>query len=246
MIPIATHYHNLFLNLSLEAAELLLKKGDYAGAADLCRRAAVTEPYHEVLHQTLIRALSAAGDIRGAEGVYEGLRKRLFEDFGIRPSEQTRAVYRQAVHSPDRQSLPAEELLDQLRESEPKTGALQCDYDYFKVLCHSEARNLERSGSASHVVLLSVTSAGEKPLTKRSMNRILEQLGDQIRTNLRRGDTFSRCSATQYIILLPKANYENSCMVSRRVIGAFHRAHPHVAAKVNYLVQPLTPTVCMP
>jgi hypothetical protein len=46
--------------------------------------------------------------------------------------------------------------------------------------------------------------------------------------------------------MLPKANYENSCMVCRRVITAFHRNHPHVAAKINFMVQPLTPGICVP
>ena len=75
---------------------------------------------------------------------------------------------------------------------------------------------------------------------------ILEQLGEQIGMNLRRGDTYSRCSVHQYIILLPKANYENSCMVCRRVLGAFNRAHPHVTAQINFMVQPLTPGISVP
>ena len=61
-----------------------------------------------------------------------------------------------------------------------------------------------------------------------------------------RGDTISRCSLSQYIIMLPKANYENSCMVCRRVLTAFQKAHPHVTAKINYMVQPLTPGICVP
>ena len=105
---------------------------------------------------------------------------------------------------------------------------------------------MERNGNVTHIVLLSLASEDGNPLTKRSQKRIMEQLGEQIRTNLRRGDTFSQCSVSQFIIMLPKANYENSCMVCRRVLGAFRRAPPHVAAKVNYMVQPLSPSVCVP
>ena len=78
------------------------------------------------------------------------------------------------------------------------------------------------------------------------MNRIAEQLGQCLRTNLRRGDVISQCSASQYIIMLPKANYENSCMVCRRCVAAFSRSHPHVTAKIHFMVQPLTPTVSIP
>ena len=139
-----------------------------------------------------------------------------------------------------------EEVLQHLQEPDGNSGAMQCDYDYFKVLCFAESRAMERSGNATHIALLSITSSSDKPLSKRSLDRIMEQLGDEIRRNLRRGDVFSRCSASQYILMLPRANYENSCMVCRRVITAFHRAHPHVAAKINFMVQPLTPSLCVP
>ena len=246
VVPISTHFHNLFLQTSLEAAALLSKQQRHAEAVQICRTAAAAEPYHEPLHQTLMKELAAAGDSKGAATVYEALSKRLFDDFGIRPNKQTREVYRMAAHNPEDRTLPMEEVLQHLQEPDRKFGAMQCDYDYFKVLCYAESRAMERNGNATHIALLSVSSDTDKPLTKRSMDRIMEQLGEQLRTNLRRGDTISRCSVSQYIIMLPKANYENSCMVCRRVITAFHRAHPHVSATIHYMVQPLTPNICVP
>lgn len=247
VIPIAAHFQNLYLQLTLSASEMLLSRQRYSEAADLCRRAAAAEPYHEPLHQNLMKALGCAGDPRGAAAVYEALSKRLFDDFGIRPNEQTRAVYRTAAHTPEDRTLPMDEVMEQLQEQNRHAGALVCDYDYFKVLCFAESRAMERSGNATHVALLSLSPADpRKPLTKRSQERIMEQLEQQLRLNLRRGDTVSRCSVTQYIIMLPKCNYENSCMVCRRILAAFHRAHPHVTARVNYMVQPLTPNIHVP
>lgn len=246
VIPISTHYHNLYVNAVLEAAALLSAREHHKEAADICRTAISAEPYHEPLHQVLMKELAAMGDQKGAAAVYEALSKRFFDDFGIRPNEQTRAVYRAAVHAISETTLAMDAVLEHLQEQDAASGTMQCDYDYFKVLCHAESRSMERNGKATHIVLLSVSSGGEAPLAKRTLYRVMEQLGEQIRLNLRRGDTFSRCSASQYIIMLPQANYENSCMVCRRVIGAFTREHPHVAAKVNYMVQPLTPSICVP
>ena len=246
VIPISTHFHNLYVQKVMEACALLSQAGRHGEAVTICRQAIASEPYHEALHQILMRELAALGDRKAAAEVYEALSKRLFDDFGIRPSDETRTVYRETAHSPSDKTLPMDEVLEQLKEPECEAGAMQCDYDYFKVLCFAESRAMERNGNVTHILLLSVASDEEKPLTKRSQNRIMEQLGEQIRTNLRRGDTFSRCSVSQYIIMLPKANYENSCMVCRRVLGAFRRAHPHVTAKINYMVQPLTPRICVP
>lgn len=245
VVPISAHLQNLYLTATLEAANLLSAKSRHEEAVEICRKAVQYEPYHEPLHQILMKALSAAGDPKGAAAVYETLSKRLFDDFGIRPSEQTREIYRTAAHSPEDRALPMDEVLEYLQETDSNAGAMECDYDYFKVLCHAECRAMERSGNATHIALLSLTGS-DKPLTKRSQQRIMEQFGQVLRLNLRRGDTISRCSVSQYIMMLPKANYEDSCMVCRRVIAAFTRVHPHVNAKVHYMVQPLTPSICVP
>lgn len=245
-IPLCTHFQNRFLCISLEAVALLSARGRYPEAAEICRKAIAAEPYHEPLYQSLMRVLAAMGEPKAAAEVYETLNNRLFGDFGVRPSEETRAVYRAAAYSPEDRSLPIDEILEHLQEPETAPGAMQCDYDYFKVLCYAESRSMERSGNATHVAILHVSSGSQKPLNKRSLNRIMEQLGKQLRLNLRRGDTISQCSVSQYIIMLPNANYENSCMVCRRIISAFHKAHPHVTAKVNFMVQPLTPSICVP
>ena len=246
VIPIGTHFQNMHLMLTLEAAQLLGQANRHGDAVRFCTAALDMNPYHEPLHQVLMQELVATGDRKGAVAVYESLSKRLFDDFGIRPNEQTRAVYRSAVHSPEDRTLPIDEVLEHLQEPDSKTGAMECDYDYFKVLCYAESRAMERSGNATHIALLSLAPDGDKPLSKRSLNRIMEQLGESLRNNLRRGDTISRCSVSQYIIMLPKANYEDSCMVCRRIIAAFNRAHPYVSAKINYMVQPLNPSICVP
>ena len=246
IIPVTTHFHNLFVVLTLEAADLLSRQSRHQEAAHICRRGINAEPYHEPLYQVLIKELAADGDQKGATAVYESLRKRLFDDFGIRPSDETRVIYREAVHTPEERTLPIDEVLEHLQEPEVIPGAMQCDYDYFKVLCHAESRAMERSGNATHVALLSATGLTGEPLPKRSLERIMTQLGQQVRQNLRRGDTISRCSSTQYILMLPKANYEDSCMVCRRVINAYHKAFPHTAVRIKFMVQPLTPGICVP
>ena len=246
VIPITTHFHNLYVSAVMTAARLLSARSRHREAAGLCRNAIAGEPYHEPLHQMLMQALAAAGEQKAAAAIYEELSHRLFDDFGIRPGEETRRVYREAVHSLSDQSLPMDVVLEQLQEPEMLSGAMRCDYDYFKVLCFAESRAMERNGNATHILLLSVSGTPDKPLSKRTRNRVMEQLGETIRTNLRRGDTFSQCSVSQYIIMLPQANYENSCMVCRRILGAFSRKHPHVTARIQHMVQPLTPSICVP
>lgn len=246
VIPISTHFHNLYIQAVMEAVPLLSDKKRYAEASAICRAAAASEPYHEPLHQLLMKTLVLQGNADSAKEVYETLRKRLFDDFGIHPGEQTRRVYRELLHSPNQAQLPLDEVMEQLQEPGASVGAMQCDYEHFKILCYAQSRDMERSGNTTHVVLMSIASIDGSPLSKAAMSRAMERLGEQIRLNLRRGDTFSRCSLSQYILMLPKANYENSCMVSRRLISAFQRAHPRTHVKINYMVQPLSTNLSVP
>ena len=246
IIPVTTHFHNMFILLTMETTQLLSQQDRHQEAAHVCRQGIAAEPYHEPLYQMLMQELAADGDPKGAATVYESLRKRLFDDFGIRPSEETRAIYQETARTPEERTLPIDEVLEHLQEPEVIPGAMQCDYDYFKVLCHAESRAMERSGNATHIALLSATGLAGDPVPKRSLERAMTQLGDQLRLNLRRGDTISRCSSTQYIMMLPKANYEDSCMVCRRVINAYHKAYPHASIRIKFMVQPLTPGICVP
>ena len=242
VIPTRTYFHNMYLSAVMEVSEMLSKRGAHADAAILCWEALSKDVYNEKLCLVSMQEWIAAGDNKRAIAVYEALEHRIYEDFGIHPGDELRKLYRNCRYAPDVNELSAEEVLKNLQEPEYVKGALFCDYGYFKILCFAESRAMERNGNATHICLLSVTSANGNPLSKRVAERTMDRLGKQIQKNLRRGDTVSRCSASQFIIMLPKANYENSCMVCRRIIGAFNCAYPNTNVKIRYVAQPLLPT----
>ena len=240
VLPVTAYYHNLYIQLILDTAPLLSAAGRHEEAASICRKALTVEPYHESLHRHLMQALIDLGDQKGAASVYENLQQQLFNELGIHPSDETKAIYRSATQALSPQIMPMDLVMENLQETDARPGALRCEFDYFKVLCHAEARAMIRSGKATHLALLSVSGGGNQQLSKRSLDKAMEHLGEQIATNLRRGDTFSQCSVSQYIIMLPQANYENSCMVCQRIISAFIRRHPHSPARIQFVVQPLS------
>lgn len=57
VIPISTHFHNVYVQTVLETAKLLSAQEKHAEAAKICREAIAGEPYHEVLHQVLMQEL---------------------------------------------------------------------------------------------------------------------------------------------------------------------------------------------
>ena len=88
------------------------------------------------------------------------------------------------------------------------------------------------------VTILQLLLANLLPL---AFDRVVSPLPPLLRGNLRRGDVISRCSVSQFVIMLPQANYENSCMVAERLTGAFYRRYPHSSARLRCMVQPLIP-----
>lgn len=238
-IPIVAYYHSLYTRAAAGAIELLEKQERTAEAVALCRRAIHIEPYQEDLYEHLMRGLLRTGDMKGAMSVYEEMSELLLAHFGVMPSETLRTLYRQATRTVNDRTLTMDEVCSQLEESAPHSGAMVCEYDFFKILYRAEARSIARNGHSANICLLSVSGKDGEMLARRSLDPAMNNLQVLVQNNLRRGDVIARCSISQYIILLPQANYENSRMVADRLVSAFYRRYPHSPARLRYTVQPL-------
>ncbi len=238
-IPIVAYYHSLYTRAAAGAIELLEKQERTAEAVALCRRAIHIEPYQEDLYEHLMRGLLRTGDMKGAMSVYEEMSELLLAHFGVMPSETLRTLYRQATRTVNDRTLTMDEVCSQLEEPAPHGGAMVCEYDFFKILYRAEARSIARNGHSANICLLSVSGKDGEMLARRSLDPAMNNLQVLVQNNLRRGDVIARCSISQYIILLPQANYENSRMVADRLVSAFYRRYPHSPARLRYTVQPL-------
>lgn len=238
-IPIVAYYHSLYTRAAAGAIELLEKQERTAEAVALCRRAIHIEPYQEDLYEHLMRGLLRTGDMKGAMSVYEEMSELLLAHFGVMPSETLRTLYRQATRTVNDRTLTMDEVCSQLEEPAPHSGAMVCEYDFFKILYRAEARSIARNGHSANICLLSVSGKDGEMLARRSLDPAMNNLQVLVQNNLRRGDVIARCSISQYIILLPQANYENSRMVADRLVSAFYRRYPYSPARLRYTVQPL-------
>lgn len=241
--PIADQYRQQYLSVLLKALPLLRQQGKLEDVVRLCQAAAEVVPCHEELHIHLLESLIQLNDHWRAVTIYEELSDQLFSKFGRLPCQQLRDLYHQASRSCCNHALTMDTVIDFLTESDSSpAGALMCDYDFFAVVCRSVARSLSRTGLIAHIALLTVVGKDGTELSSRSLPRVMKNLEEQIRTNLRRGDTAALCSASQYVLMLPQANYENSCMVCNRIIKSFQRKYPHSPANFRIAVHPLNPS----
>lgn len=243
VMPISAYYHQAFLDVAGQTLALLEKGECWEESAALCARALRIEPYSEGLYQYLMRCRIALGDRDGAVRAYEEMSELLFDTFGVMPSEESRQLYREASRQTNDRTVPIGTVREQLREAEDASGAVLCEYDYFRFLYQVQARAIVRSGDVIHIALLSVHGKERQQLPKQSQEIAIENLQMLMLRSLRQGDVISRCSPSQLIVMLPQANYENSCAVCQRIIKAFYRQYPHSPADIHFAVQPLEPMV---
>ena len=235
---LSAFFQGRYIDAVEEAVPLLNGEGWHAAAATLCRTAIKAEPFHEALYRLLMESLMTGGDYEKAHQVYMDLRDMLLSELGVSPDEDIRKLDQEIQRRIQAPSISMEELQSRLREDLSPTGALMCDFAYFQVLYQVEARSADRRGDAVHIGVLTV-SGRDGPLTEQTLSLVMDELGEQIRKTLRVGDVAACCSATQYVMLLVQANYENSLMICRRVESAFRRAHPRSPALVKSSVLPL-------
>ena len=238
---ISAPLHQLYVEIICSTLDILESQGRIHEMLEISRKALVIEPYSEPLCGTHLRALAAAGCKEEAVQFYEELCRGLMDNFRRMPWDSLRKIYRKILQTDNGSIMPFDEILEQLREENDSIGALYCEYDFFKVLYQAQARAIARTGEEIHIGLLSVKSADNKSMSQRSQDLVMRNLKDQICSNMRRGDIATRCSASQFIIMLPRAAYDSSCMVCERIIRAFYRNHPHSPAEITYIVHPVEP-----
>ena len=242
-MPINAYYHQRFLDVADEVLSGLEERQRWDEAAVLCSKALKIEPYGEELYQHLMRCQIASGDRSAAVTSYETMSELLFDTFGVMPSEESRKLYREATRERSGHTLPTEEVRDHLQELNAAKGAMYCEYDFFKLLYQVQARSILRSGDVIHIALLSIHGEDRQSLPRRSLDTAMDNLQQLLIRSLRQGDVLTRCSASQMIVMLPQANYENSCLVCQRICKAFYRQYPHTPAKIHFSVHPLEPSV---
>ncbi len=241
IIPISAYYYNTYAQALVQTVPLLEEKGLFELGVTLCKNAIAIDSYAEPFYQMLMQCLLALNKRNEVAVIYENMSKTLLSTFGVMPDAESRALYREALRTVNLHVLTPDTLYEQLDEIGPITSALLCDFDFFKMLYQANARMIARSGDAVHIALLTVVSCTKKELQRRSLDLAMDNLQALLCSSLRKGDAISRCASSQFVIMLPQANYENSIAVCNRIIDAFSRKYPHSPARIDYFVKAIVP-----
>lgn len=242
--PIVDDYRNKYVQLTRDTLPLLAQANLWVEAQRLCYAALATTPYDDEICYQLLLSMQNLGQNQAIIDFYERYSEDYLTHCDALPAEKVRAIYRQATRRVNNCAMPLSQLMAQLNEPNRMVGthdgALLCDYDFFQDAYRAEARIAATGANAVHIGLISISD--EEPTDGRRKSSVT-RLQALICSGLRSCDIVARCSAGQFIIMLPQTSYEEATMLLNSIIREFHRLYPGSQAQLLSSVEAIQPAV---
>lgn len=236
IIPIAVRYNNIYLEVIKAYASILYDLEDYEELNSICIKANRISPLDEKINIFLIRSMLKLGNASGALKHYQTSTDLLYKNLGVKPSNEFRTLYKEILEKGESTESDLDALQEELKEYSNKEGVFMCDYSFFKEIYCLESRRNTRNGTCAHIALLTIETI--KNSNPKILNTAMDNMKNVINKSLRKGDVVSRYSGSQYVIMLPSANFEDSTMVMNRLIKNFNSTYKNKLT-IKYKIQPM-------
>lgn len=233
VIPLTVSFQNQFTFVVQKATELLFKEQNYEKILKVTEKAISLYPYNEEFHIARIRTLYETGNIKGAISDYESISAMLFDELGVNPSPELQEIYLKAITSIDNFAASAQEALHNILGYEVEAGAYYCNYHMFANTCRFLERQIQRNGQSAYLVLCTLTTRDNDSINTEDIQKVTASFHKSIRVSLRKSDIYTRCSPTQFLILLMGTNLENAKKTMHRVETSFRRSTRNKDARIH-------------
>lgn len=235
----SVYLHSQYLKLVYKYLDLLKEAKDFERMIHVCRLALDVDVFDERLHLALMNALIRTNRNNEALIQYKHATNLHLRYLGMQPPEAIQEFYKQILKAGKTLDMDIDAIRKELTEYGSQRGAFVCEYAVFKEIYNLQMRNLERMGSTMFIALIMITSIGSAPMEPMRLNDIMQTLQKTLVTNLRKGDTITHFSASQYALLLPLVNHDTGKMVLERIKRAFYKACPNSAIMFSYRLGPI-------
>lgn len=242
VVPLFSYYRTKFTTAVHDAAEYLASNNRQEEIIPLCQRGITIDPYEEYFHQALILAFVATGRQQQAMEHYDYVTALFFNKFGVNPSQELTALYREVVKSSKKTEANLRVIIENLKEDSSAGGCFYCDYEPFRTIYQLEARAAARSGQVVYICLLTLSNAQGAGSKNKTFTKPMTKLSDTVTSSLRHGDLFTRYSVNQFLVMLPCTTFETAEKVVKRITDTFRRENPKSSVILSYMLHPVVPT----
>lgn len=236
---LCARYSNRYITAVENYAQLLWVAGRYPMIEELCLQAIQTDPTNERLHILMIRALLRQNKHTQARSHYKSTVDMLYHTLGVRPSPELEQLYAYSEEGEKPWETDLGSIMKRMRNPDGPRTAFFCGFEQFKCIYQLEVRRALRTGACMHIALLTVLGSDGKILPAQNNSLVMERVQQTVVKNLRQSDVVSRYSNCQFIIMLPSANQEDSCMVMERILRVYHSNNPYTVIRLSYQVREL-------
>ena len=232
----SVQYKKKYTQALSQVCDSLMKQREYETVLDLCEKASELYPFDE-WQSVQVDCLMALNRYKEAIQLYEDTAKLFFEEWGISPSEKMMNQFNEMSAKMSHKPQAINEIKGGLKEDEEEDGAFYCNLPSFRDGYRLVRRIIERSGQSVYLMLCTVTDGKGRPMeNKEKLAAMTDELYDAVKHCLRRGDSFTKYSPTQFLILLVGTNQENCSMIFDRISRYFAREHKSWEQYLEYYV----------
>lgn len=213
----------MYLTMMEAYMTFLENRGQYEKMADMLLKAVEIYPLHECFHTGIVRAFLLQNKYTEALVHYDHATDLFYRSLGVQPWKELRLLYDQLMSTEQLFQTDLTVIQEDLVESERQVGAFFCEYGAFRGIYRLEARRAARSGSETHIVLLTVLYGDNTIPPAKTLQSAMEKLKHTIYGSLRSGDVFTRYSSAQYIIMLPETSLQDTEQIVDRITAKLWR-----------------------
>lgn len=239
-VSISVNLHDRYIKVVHLYLQLFAEEENYDEIIHICRCALETDSFDERLNLELMQALVKTNRNNEALIQYKHVTNMHFRYLGVKPPEGIQEFYKQIIQVSDTLDMNIDAIRNELREFGDVHGAFVCEYAVFREIYNLQMRNLERLGSSMYIAMIMITSMDGEPMDPLKLDDIMRGLGNVLKEHLRKGDTITHFSPSQYALLLPTVNMETGHMIMERVKRYFYQMYPNSNVMFSYRIGPLS------
>ncbi len=242
VIARSVYLHNLYLKTAYQYLDFLKAEEDFDEVIRVCRMALEIDAFDERLHLSLMDALVKTKRNNEALMQYKHATNLHFRYLGMQPPEGIQEFYKQIIQAGQVLDMDIDSIRNELREYGEIKGAFVCEYAVFKEIYNLQLRSIERTSNTIFIALIMITSVDGQPMDSLKLDDIMNTLLEVLKNSLRKGDTITHYSASQFALLLPLQSYDTGKMVMERIKRAFYKSYVNSSIVCNYRIGPIAET----
>ena len=225
IVPRSMYYHEMFLRAAYKYLTLLSDKKRYEDVMRVSRRALEIDKFDSRLNLELMNSMVQLGMKSEAMNHYNYTVNLHYTQLGTRPSEDILDFYKTLIKIEHSSETALEAVSRDLEKDDGDKTAFVCDYSIFKDIYKINMRNLQRLGITVFLGVLTLSSTNPEPTDADLLllDKVMGMLQATLKFNLRKGDTISRYSPSQFVVLLPTHNHNTGSLALERVKSAFYK-----------------------